>query len=328
MNILIASKICPDAISELRKAHCVSCAWSAGQEQLVELAKNCEAIVFRSGVQITAALMAEAPNLRLLIRAGSGLDNLDLDYVNSRGFMLQRIPEPGARAVTELTFGFMLLLARQIMVVDHALRKGRWLKNEIKGYLLKDKTLGIIGSGNIGTMVGQMGVAWGLRVIACVAHPSAERASQLGALGINLTSFDEVLQKADFISLHVPLGQATENLIGESELKRMKRGAYLINLARGGVVDEMALFRALNDEKGLAGAALDVHAQEGEGQFSALAELSNVVLTPHIGATTIDTQREIGRRVVMLIEDVAKKSPQWKLEISGRCDDGQQIKTA
>ena len=148
MNLVFASKICPEAIEKLQKDHDVVCAWSSDQENLKKLVKESEAIIFRSGVQITADLMECAPRLRLLIRAGSGMDNLDLDYATRRGLILQRIPEPGARAVAELTFGLMVMLARQILIADNALRAGHWLKNEIDCYLLKDKTLGILGCGN------------------------------------------------------------------------------------------------------------------------------------------------------------------------------------
>lgn len=301
MNLVFASKICPDAVQRLQRDHHVVCAWSAGEEELKEMVRDAEALVFRSGVQISAQLMQCAPRLQLLIRAGSGLDNLDLDYVRLHGLELQRIPEPGARAVAELAFGLMLALARQLLTADAALRKGHWLKNSVEGYLLQNKVLGIVGSGNIGTTVGELGLAWGMRAIACVEHPSAERAASLALKGIHLGDLDTVLRTADFVTLHVPLQDSTRNLIGPAELSRMKPGSYLVNLARGGVVDEEALYHALTRANGLKGAALDVHALEGEGRISVLAGLPNVVLTPHIGATTVDSQREIGRRIEAII---------------------------
>jgi D-3-phosphoglycerate dehydrogenase len=315
MKTLIASSIDPDAVGELRKRHDVICAFGAQEEVLQSLIKDRETLIFRSGVRITAQVMASAPDLKLLVRAGSGLDNLDVDYVRSRGLRLFRIPEPGARAVAELAFAFMLALARQVLVADRLLRQGRWTKHELTGYLLADKTLGIVGAGNIGSCVGQMGSAWGMEVIGCVEHPSPTVAARLRQKGIRLTDCQEVLAAADFVSVHVPLKDSTRNLIGPEALARMKPGAFLLNLARGGVVDEEALVQALTEGR-LAGAALDVHQQEGEGKISPLAGLPNVVLTPHIGATTVDSQREIGRRVVEIVDGYVMEQPRTR--VSGR----------
>jgi phosphoglycerate dehydrogenase-like enzyme len=303
MNIIVASSICPEALAHLQRNHMVTCAWNFSHEELLGGVAKGEILVFRSGVEISAELMSQAPRLQLLIRAGSGLDNLDIAYVRSRGLELVRLPMPGARAVAELTFGVMIMLVRQILLADSELRKGHWLKHRLNGYLLQGKTLGIIGAGNIGTMTGEMAANWGMQAIGCVAHPDAVAAERLRRHQIRLATFHEVLTQADFLTLHVPLDQRTNRLIGQEELNAMKPGAYLINMARGGVVDEAALAQALTRPGGLAGAALDVHVQEGEGCLSPLAELANVVLTPHIGATTIDSQREIGKQIIAAIED-------------------------
>ncbi len=255
-------------------------------------------------------MLAKAAELRLLLRAGSGLDNLDLDSVAEKGIRLQRFPGPGARAVAEMAFGLMLSLARQIPLTDRLLQQGHWMKNEATGYLLAGKTLGIVGCGNIGGMVGELGVAWGMHVLGCTESATAEDRAGLARRRIRLASFTEVLDQADFLSIHVPLKESTRHLIGSQELARMKPNAFLINLARGGVVDEDALFDSLAANGHLAGAALDVHRQEGEGKISVLAGLPNVVLTPHIGATTVDTQREIGLQLVAVVEQFAgEKAP-------------------
>ena len=301
MNILIASSVCNDSVQQLRANNDVICAFDANQETLCSLVKDRDVIVFRSGVQINAKVMKCAPNLRLLIRAGSGLDNLDVDYVNRQEITLFRIPEPGAQAVAELAFGLMLGLARQILDADHQLREGHWTKQVRTGYLLHNKVLGIIGTGNIGSRVGQMGAAWGMKVVGCVENASPEVSHSLEAKGIRLVSFDEVLAESDFVSTHCPLKNSTRGLIDDRALSYCKPTAFLINMARGGVVDEQALYRALIGKGGPAGAALDVHDKEGEGKVSPLASLPNVILTPHIGATTVDTQREIGRRIIEYI---------------------------
>lgn len=269
-----------------------------------ELIRDREVLVFRSGVNIPAALMAAAPRLRLLIRAGSGLDNIDLDYLRQRELELVRIPGPGARAVAELAFGLMLALSRQILQADSLLRRGRWAKHELTGHLLNGKRLGIVGVGNIGSLVGRMGVAWGMETAGCVEHPTLEREAAFLDQGIRLTGFREVLEAADYLCICVPLKETTRFMIGRRELSRMKPGAFLLNTARGGVVDEAALREALRQGK-LAGAALDVHQQEGENCISPLADLANVVLTPHIGAMTVDSQREIGWRILEIIDDFA-----------------------
>ncbi len=302
MKILIASSVCPDAIEELRHHHDVACAFNASEDELKRVVKDRDILVFRSGVQITAAVMESAPNLQLLIRAGSGLDNLDVDYAANRGIQLIRVPQPGARAVAELTFGLMLALARQILVADRQLRAGHWTKSETTGYLLRGKVLGVVGVGNIGTCVAEMGRAWGMEVIGCVENPSPTIAEQLSQRGIRLADLQEVLTSADFVSIHVPLTDSTRNLIGAAALSSMKPGGFLVNMARGGVVDERALLEALSQGRQPAGAALDVHQAEGEGKISPLASLPNVVLTPHIGATTVDTQREIGQRIIETVQ--------------------------
>jgi phosphoglycerate dehydrogenase-like enzyme len=294
MKILIASSIDPCAIKELEEFHEVTCAFGAGEEELVEKMPGTEILVFRSGVEINARVLAAgAPDLFLLLRAGSGTDNIDLDYVDRVGLRLERIPGPGAKAVAELAFALMLGLSRNVQRADRLLRDGVWAKNELTGFLLTGKTLGVVGAGNIGSRVGALGVAWGMRVIGCVGAPCREQEASLGDQGIQLKSFNEVLSEADFVSVHVPLEETTRNLVDADAIARMKKGAYLVNLARGGVVDESAVYEALACGR-LAGAGFDVHANEGANFRSRLAGLDNVILTPHIGASTHDSQREIG----------------------------------
>ena len=264
-----------------------------------------EILIFRSGVKITASVLeAGAPDLWLLLRAGSGSDNIDLDYVTRHGLRLERVPGPGAKAVAELAFSLMLCLARNVLRADRKLRHGTWAKYEMTGYLLTGKTLGIIGAGNIGTQVGQRGIAWGMRAIGCSEQHTPAEGRRLQEFGIQMRKFDEVLSESDFVSVHVPLNEKTRNLIGQEEIARMKPGAYLINLARGGVIDEVAVREALVSGH-LAGAGFDVHAREGSSFHSPLAELDNAVLTPHIGASTHDSQREIGEIICEYVASYA-----------------------
>jgi D-3-phosphoglycerate dehydrogenase len=194
-------------------------------------------------------------------------------------------------------------------------KQGHWIKRDIRGYLLEKKTLGIVGAGNIGSRVGQMGADWGMDVIGCVEHPDQQRVDELLAKGIQLMNFDEVISRSDYLSIHVPLKDSTRNLINAEVLSQMKPGVYLINLARGGVVDEEALLYAMSNGGAVRGAALDVHKQEGEGKISPLADLPNIILTPHIGATTVDTQREIGRRILETVKLFVDRRVEIKVEI-------------
>ena len=309
MRVLLASRIHPEAVEVLRERHDVVCAFDATERVLRQVVRDREVLVFRSGVTIDAALMERAPDLQLLIRAGSGLDNLDLGYVERRGIELVRVPGPGARAVAEMAFALMLMLSRNLIEADRSMRLARWAKHELNGYLLQGKTLGIVGLGNIGRTVAGLGVAWGMEVVGCDEHTVRAQAGRLLQEGVRLLGLDQVVRRADHLCIHVPLKDSTHHLIDEGVLARMKRGAYLINLSRGGVVDEKALLEALTDGDRLRGAALDVHEREGEGRLSPLAALPNVILTPHIGAMTVDTQRQIGRRIVEIVASRHRGDP-------------------
>jgi D-3-phosphoglycerate dehydrogenase len=297
MKILVASKIDSEAIEKLTENHEVVCAFGADKETLKAAIQGCDVLIFRSGVDISAEVMAAAPTLKMLIRGGSGTDNLDLDYVNRQGLRLVRVPGPGAKSVAELTFALFLALARKVLEADRLTRQGHWAKSEMSGYLLTGKTLGVLGAGNIGGLVAHMGVAWGMKVLACVEHPSSERRLSFERAGIELTTCQRIMAEADFIGVHVPLKPDTRNFVDKDDIALMKKNAYLVNIARGGVVNEAALRDALVEGR-IGGVALDVHQAEGEGKVSPLAEFKNVILTPHIGASTFDSQKEIGKIIL------------------------------
>lgn len=300
MRIVIASPIDPGTRSALGAAHEV---FDCGSADLAEQAAQvgAEAIILRSGPVVSAELFAAAPQLRLVIRAGSGLDNIDLDAARAAGVCVVRVAGMSAPPVAEFTFALLLALARKVTIADRLIREGHWPKPQLGGPLLRDKVLGVIGAGNIGSLVGEMGHAWGMHVLGCVAEPSPRVEARLAERGILLTDVDEILDRADFVTLHVPLSATTHRMIDADALDRMRPGSMLVNMARGGVVDEKALYESLTDGGTLAGAALDVHETEGEGCVSPLASLPNVVLTPHIGAMALDSQRLIGARVLELV---------------------------
>jgi D-3-phosphoglycerate dehydrogenase len=301
VKVLLASSIDPGAIDVLKNAHDVVEAVNAESAQLQDAIADRDVAVLRSGVQFSSAVLAAASQLRLLVRAGSGLDNIDVDFARSRGIRVVRVPGMSAQPVAELTFALLLSVARKVVLADRLLRDGHWPKSTLGGPLLHGKTLGVVGAGNIGGRVGEMAAAWGLHVLGCVANPSPAIAESLEHRGIELTTFERVVRESDFVSLHVPLDASTRHMIGDSVLSSMRSGSLLVNMARGGVVDERALLQVLTTGDTVAGAALDVHEKEGEGTISPLAGLPNVVLTPHIGAMAVDAQRLIGDRVVEVI---------------------------
>ena len=299
MKVLLASPIDAHTTDTLRDRHDLA---EAGSADLRTAIADAEIVVLRSGPMLSDEVFAAAPSLRVVVRAGSGLDNIDLDSARARGVRVIRIAGMSAPPVAELTFALLLSLARNVTRADRLLRQGHWPKPELGGPLLRGKTLGVVGAGNIGGLVGQMGYAWGMHVIGCVARPSKALGEQLAQRGMTLTDFDSVVEQSDFMTLHVPLDAATHHLVDADVLDRMRPGSLLVNMARGGVVDEKSLHEALTRGDTLAGAALDVHEAEGEGTISPLAELPNVVLTPHIGAMAVDSQRLIGARVLELVE--------------------------
>ena len=302
MKILLASSIDPGAVEFLEREHDVVRAFNAPEERLAELVADREVVIFRSGVTISAAVLDRAPNVALLIRAGSGLDNVDVEQARRRGIEVVRVPGSSAQPVAEMTFALMLGLARKVALADRLLRDGHWPKAQLGGPLLTGKTIGIVGAGRIGSRVGEMAVAWGMRALGCVADPVPAVEAALAAKGITLTDFDTTVAESDFLCLHLPLEDSTRHLIDARVFSRMKDGSFLINMARGGVVDEAALYTELVEGGKVLGAALDVHEREGEGVVPPLASLPNVVLTPHIGAMAWDAQRLIGERVLTLLQ--------------------------
>jgi phosphoglycerate dehydrogenase-like enzyme len=318
VKVLLASSIDPEAVDALKNAHDVVEAVNAQPAEIQEAIADRDVAVLRSGVQFSSTILAGAPQLRLVVRAGSGLDNIDVDFARRRGVRVVRVPGMSAQPVAELTFALLLAVARKVVLADRLLREGHWPKPTLGGPLLHGKTLGVVGAGNIGGRVGEMAAAWGLQALGCVANPGRAIAESLKRRGIELTTFERVVSESDFVSLHVPLDASTQHMIDDSALSSMRSGSLLVNMARGGVVDEQALLRALTTGGTVAGAALDVHEKEGEGTDSPLADLPNVVLTPHIGAMALDAQRLIGHRVVELIDAFDRENLDEELSDSER----------
>jgi phosphoglycerate dehydrogenase-like enzyme len=299
MKIFLASPIAESTVDRLRGEHDVVVGFD-GTGRWPELLEDREVIIFRSGVTISASVMEMAPKLELAIRAGSGFDNIDLQHCREHGIRVVRVPGPSAQAVAEFTFGLIMALSRRICEADAHVRDGRWPKHQLGGKLIAGKVLGVVGAGRIGRRVGEIGALLGMRVLACVERPAVEPQLVLAAKGIALSDFDNVIEQSDIVSVHTPLNGATRQLIDADVIARMRRGALLVNTARGGVVDERAVGAALREGQ-LGGVAFDVHEREGDGVISSLAGYPNVILTPHIGGMAVESQEMIGERAAMLI---------------------------
>lgn len=268
------------------------------EAELIEIIPAYDAMIVRSGTRVTAAVIEAGKRLQAIGRAGVGVDNIDVEAATRRGIIVVNTPTANTIAAAEHTIAMMLALARQIPAADASLREGRWDRKRFIGVEVRNKTLGVIGLGRIGTEVAKRAQGLAMEVIAYDPFVSAEHASRFGIQFT--TDLDEVLRRADFVTLHTPLTEATRGLIGERELALMKPTARLINCARGGLIDEEALLRAL-DEGRLAGAALDVFAQEPPPPDHPLLRHPKVVLTPHLGGSTREAQASVAEEIAQQI---------------------------
>ena len=258
------------------------------------------ALIVRSATTVDADLLAKAPNLEVIGRAGVGVDNIDIDAATERGIAVFNAPNANTNAAAELTVGLMLAAARNIAPADASVRSREWDRARFKGVELKGKTLGLIGAGRIGSEVASRCRAFGMDVIVYDPYLTEERAAEFGA---TLVSLDTVLSRSDFISIHVPLTDETRNIVDAEALMKMKDEAFVVNASRGGVVDELALAAALHSGA-IAGAALDVYENEPLDEDSPLRDAPNLVLTPHLGASTREAQDGVATEVAQRIAEV------------------------
>jgi D-3-phosphoglycerate dehydrogenase len=258
-----------------------------------------DGLVVRSATRVTRELLAKGPRLKVVGRAGVGVDNIDLPAATERGIAVLNSPAGNTVAAAELTMALILSVVRRVAEADRSMRAGKWERSRLRGLQLKDRTLGLVGAGRIGSEVASRCRAFGMKILAYDPYLTAERANDIG---LALTGLDEVLTRGDIISLHVPLTDETFHLIDEGALSRMKPGAFVVNVSRGGVIDEEALGRALIGGR-LAGAALDVFEFEPLPPNSPLLNLPNVVLTPHLGASTVEAQELVAREIAESVRD-------------------------
>ena len=294
IRVLICDEIAEEGIRLLdQKGFAVTKAWDSPKSDLAMIIGDFDALIVRSATKVTADLLAHAKKLKVIGRAGEGLDNIDLKKAAELGIDVVNTPHVGANSVAELTMGHLLALARGIVEGTLSLREGKWIKNDLMGVEINGKTLGIVGCGSIGKTVERLALAMGMKVVGvdmCVYG--------------RFVTLEEMLPQADFITIHVPLTPHTRHMISTKEFDIMKDGVMIVDCSRGGVVDQEALYEALVSGK-VEAAALDVFEEEPP-KNSKLLRLKNVHATPHIGAQTVEAQLKssvlVAERVIAVLE--------------------------
>ncbi len=286
MKILVADPVSEQGIALLKQEYSVDVKLKLPVEELIAIIPEYDALVVRSETKVTRAVIEAAANLKAIGRAGVGVDNIDVEAATQKGIIVLNAPEGNTIAATEHTIAMMLALARHIPQAHATLKDSQWQRGKFVGVEMRGKALGILGLGRIGSGVAKRALAMDMKILGYDPFITAAHAK---TMGIELVDLEEILTRADFITLHLPLTVETKNLIGREAIKKMKPGVRIINCARGGIIDEAALAEAL--ESGLvAGAAIDVFAKEPVDPANPLLKLNNVGLTPHLGASTAEAQ--------------------------------------
>lgn len=308
-NILITDGLDERGQSILRASAKVDTRANTSAEDLIKVIADYEALIVRGQTRVTAEVMDAASRLRVIGRAGVGVDNIDLDAAKKHNITVVNAPTSTTVAVAELTIGLLLAVAREIPRADSAMKQGQWLKKEFEGVELNGKTLGVIGFGRIGFEVGRRASALGMNVITYDPNVSEDELMHASAEPV---SIQDLCAWSDFISLHLPLNVHTRDLIGPLAFSQMKNGVRIISTARGGIIDETALFNALNSGK-VAGAALDVFEQEPPG-LTELVSHPRVIATPHIGAQTAEAQSRAAEDIANeVLAALRGESLHWKV---------------
>jgi D-3-phosphoglycerate dehydrogenase len=292
MKILIADRISPIGV-DLFKAEDgfeVIEAYGSSPEQILEIVSDVDAIAVRSDTKVNAEVIAAAPNLKVVGRAGVGVDNIDIEAATDRGVIVMNTPTGNTIATAELTFTHMLAGTRPIVQASARMREGGWDRKKFSGSELNGKTLGVLGLGRIGAEVSKRAMAFQMKVLAYDPYLTESRAK---SLGIQQASLDEVIENADYITVHMPLTADTKHMLNADAFARMKDGVRIFNCARGGIIDESALVDALESGK-VAAAGLDVYEDEPPVEDHPMRGIQNLVLTPHLGASTAEAQENVG----------------------------------
>ena len=304
MRILIAESIAPEGVAALRARHDVDVRTGLSAEALRGIVGEYDALVVRSQVAVDAALIAAGTRLQVIGRAGVGVDNVDLDAATRAGITVVNAPTGNTIAAAEHTIALLLSLARPVPAADASIRRGEWTRGPLQGVQLRGRTLGIVGLGKIGMAIAERARGLGMTLLGSDPYVTADQAA---LRGVELVDFDELIARSDAITVHVPLTRSTTGLIGEATIARMKPGAFVLNVARGGIVDETALAAALRDGR-LGGAAIDVFEHEPPTD-SPLLDAPNTVLTPHLGASTAEAQVAVAEEIAEQVLDVLDGRP-------------------
>jgi D-3-phosphoglycerate dehydrogenase len=302
MKVLVADKISPKGVAYLRQQPGLEVveAYGSSPEKVLELVKDVHAIAVRSETKITAAVFKAAPKLKVVGRAGVGVDNVDVEAATEHGVVVMNTPAGNTIATAELTFTHILCGARPVPQAAASMKAGQWDRKSFSGIELFRKTLGIVGLGRIGSEVAKRAQAFGMRVLAYDPYLAPSRAKAMQVEGVSL---DDLLKQSDYITVHMPLTDDTKYMIDEAALEKCKKGVRLFNCARGGIIKESALLAALKSGK-VAAAGLDVYEDEPLAKESEFRALPNVVLTPHLGASTAEAQESVGIEIAEQIADV------------------------
>ena len=292
MKILVADKISPTGVAYLQKQSGLEVieAYGSTPEKILELSKDVSAIIVRSETKITPEVFAAAKELKVVGRAGVGVDNIDVEAATENGVIVMNTPTGNTIATAELTFTHMLCGARPIPQASAGMKAGNWDRKKFSGSELRNKTLAVIGLGRIGTEVAKRAKAFDMTVLAYDPFLSQSRAK---SLDIEVVELEEAFRQADYITVHMPLTETTKYMIDEKAFSIMKDGVRLFNCARGGIIKESALVEAVKSGK-VAAAGLDVFEEEPLAEDHELRKLDNVVLTPHLGASTKEAQESVG----------------------------------
>ena len=297
MRVLVTEELSEHGLDLLRADFDVDVRPDLATGDLVGAIGDYEALVIRSATRVTAEVIAAADRLKVVARAGIGLDNVDIAAATARGVLVVNAPQSNVVSAAEHTMALLLAQARNVALADASLRAGRWERSRFQGTELLGKVLGVIGLGRVGVLVAQRAAAFGMKIVAFDPYVPKERGRELGVELV--PTLEALLVQADVVTIHLPKTPDTEGLLGEREIALMKPGARLVNTSRGGLVDEAALAKAIEDGR-LAGAAFDVFATEPPGD-SPLLRLDEVVATPHLGASTSEAQDKAGTTVAEMV---------------------------
>lgn len=300
MKLIVCDPVDPEAVAAMREGGIdVDVNDDVTPEELERIIPEYEAMVIRSRTKVREPLIDKATNLKAIIRAGVGLDNIDVKYAEEHGIEVRNTPAASSSAVAELTIAYLFALARPIVQATMTMKEGKWEKKAMKGTELAGKTLGLIGFGRIGSLVGEKAACLGMEVLF-------HRRTEIDVDFATQVDFDQLLERSDYISLHVPHTPATHHILGAEEFAKMKDGVYVVNCGRGGTLDEDALVDAIESGK-VAGAAFDVYEDEAEERGQKLMARPEVIGSPHMGAGTAEAKARVGEETADIAIEIANR---------------------